>query len=51
MAANEKVSCSSSSIVRSFKNFLLELLIFISQIAEEGFPGLSQSTGCFFLGL
>ena len=51
MAANGKVSCSSSSIVRSFKNFLLQLLIFISEIAEEGFQGLSQSTGCFFLGL
>ena len=51
MAANGKVSCSSSSILRSFKNFLLQLLIFISEIAEEGFQGLSQSTGCFFLGL
>ena len=51
MAANGKVCCSSSSIVRSFKNFLLQLLIFISEIAEEGFQGLSQSTGCFFLGL
>ena len=35
MAANEKISCSFSSIVRSSKNFRQELLIFISQIAGK----------------
>ena len=37
MAANVKISCTSSSIVRSSKNFWQELLIFISQIAGKVF--------------
>ena len=50
MAANGKVSCNSHAIDRSFENFWQELLIFMSQIAGEGFQGLCQSTGCFFPG-
>ena len=42
MAANEKSSCSFSSIVRSSKNYWQELLIFMSQIAGKVFNDFSR---------
>ena len=47
MAANENVSCSSPSIVRSSKNFGQELLIFISQIAGKVFKDCFNGQGVF----
>ena len=49
MAANEKSSCSFSSIVRSSKNFWQELLIFISQIAGKVFKDCFNRQGVFSL--
>ena len=49
MAANEKISCSFSSIVRSSKNFWQELLIFISQIAGKVFKDCFNRRGVFSL--
>ena len=49
MAANEKISCSFSSIVRSFKIFWQELLIFTSQIAGKVFKDCFNRQGVFSL--
>ena len=49
LAAIEKVSCSSSSIVRSSKDFWQELLIIISQIAGKIFRDCFSRQGVFSL--
>ena len=49
MAANVKVSCSSSSIVGSSNNFWQELLIIMPQIAGKVFKDCSNRQGVFSL--